>query len=1178
MHRALVVLSAVLSFLAPCAAAGGGEQASLREEKVLRHPALHIPTRLVPASELPGIVATQTRQDVTALGLDSRAVFYDDRFGRLTSFVLSAPLIPGTGAGNELRWPAGVSPRDHEAVRDIAWTALREWLRARNASLRIDAGELGEPRVGVLEDAGIVQIYAPRVLGGIPVRDSGLTAVLNHGNLVLLGLDRWGDGAVAGGGTRVAEAVARLVVARHLAPYEVESMHAGRLEYIPMAKGAGYENRLAWTVRVNVAGDAGTWEALVDASSGELLAFEDRNEYARKVVGGVYPVSNDQRAPDGIEQPAWPMPFADVGSATANAHGVVSCGVAGTQSTTLSGPFVGITDSCGAIAESAPGDIDLGAGGGTDCAVPAGHSAGDTHAARTAFHELNRIKEQARGYLPANAWLQSALPVTTNINQSCNAFWNGTSVGFFRDNGSPCRNTGEIAGIIGHEFGHGMDNNGINPSVSRPGGGIADVHAWLRVQDSCMGRGFWKNQVCGGYGDPCDPPVATGCTGARQLDFMGSTCDRPHTVTWITQGFTAAECNGVARPACPGMLTTAPCGRGDHCEGMVVAETAYDLARRDLPAAGYDSNTAQEIATRLFTVGAGVVSDWYTCSVGGGCGAAGGYLQVLAVDDDNGNLADGTPHMTAIRAAFERHEIHCAFPPVADSGCAGGPAGAPALIATAGLEQIALSWSPVPSTAAYSVYRADGVFGCGSGKVKIAEVTGTSFTDGDLLAGRGYSYVVLPVGTNASCLGRASNCASATPAAAAPCTAAPDFTLSCLPSSLTVNQGTSGQSACSVRSLGGFSAAVDMSCSALPAGATCSFAPPVVIPSPDSSAPSTPYRSGRRRQSRRLHAPGRRDERRPHAHVRDRARGHGAVARAGGARPGSGRRRRPPARRDRHHGAHVAQRLRLRGGARRHDVRVHRAAGRHVHEPRFRRDLRQHQRRWPGHVPGLLHGERQRSHAAGHALGCPDRREGDSGRDHEDLDAARRGQLRRRPARQRLLPFRRDDPSPQRDRRVHGERLLPSRVHHPRAAGGLRPCRKEAPGYAPPPCGATPMFSDVPVSSPFCPWIEELANRGVVAGCAPAAYCPAAPATRDQMAVFVLRTLDPAVDPPACVPPNAYDDVPETSPFCRWIEELTARGVVTGCGGGNYCPGAEVTREQMSVFLAVSFGLPLYGP
>jgi hypothetical protein len=137
---------------------------------------------------------------------------------------------------------------------------------------------------------------------------------------------------------------------------------------------------------------------------------------------------------------------------------------------------------------------------------------------------------------------------------------------------------------------------------------------------------------------------------------------------------------------------------------------------------------------------------------------------------------------------------------------------------------------------------------------------------------------------------------------------------------------------------------------------------------------------------------------------------------------------------------------------------------------------------------------------------------------------------------------------------------------------------REGGGYTPPACGV-PVFGDVPASSPFCRWIEELARRGVVNGCAPGLYCPTADVTREQMAVFVLRTLDPTLSPPACVAGSElFADVPASSGFCRWIEELARRGVVTGCGGGNYCPGAPVTREQMSVFLSVTFGLTLYGP
>ena len=136
---------------------------------------------------------------------------------------------------------------------------------------------------------------------------------------------------------------------------------------------------------------------------------------------------------------------------------------------------------------------------------------------------------------------------------------------------------------------------------------------------------------------------------------------------------------------------------------------------------------------------------------------------------------------------------------------------------------------------------------------------------------------------------------------------------------------------------------------------------------------------------------------------------------------------------------------------------------------------------------------------------------------------------------------------------------------------------KEPAGFVPPACVAgSERFTDVPATSGFCKWIEELARRGVVSGCTATTYCPTAPATREQMAVFVLRTLDPALNPPACGTPR-FADVPATSPFCKWIEELARRGVVAGCGGGNYCPTAAVTREQMSVFLAVTFGLVLYG-
>jgi hypothetical protein len=137
---------------------------------------------------------------------------------------------------------------------------------------------------------------------------------------------------------------------------------------------------------------------------------------------------------------------------------------------------------------------------------------------------------------------------------------------------------------------------------------------------------------------------------------------------------------------------------------------------------------------------------------------------------------------------------------------------------------------------------------------------------------------------------------------------------------------------------------------------------------------------------------------------------------------------------------------------------------------------------------------------------------------------------------------------------------------------------REGDGWVPPPCAPPNVFADVPETSPFCRWIEELARRGVVSGCGGGNFCPGQGVTREEMAVFLLRTLDETIDPPPCAAPDTFPDVPGTSPFCRWVEELARRGVTGGCGGGNFCPQQVVTREQMAVFLTVTFGLGLYGP
>jgi hypothetical protein len=52
-----------------------------------------------------------------------------------------------------------------------------------------------------------------------------------------------------------------------------------------------------------------------------------------------------------------------------------------------------------------------------------------------------------------------------------------------------------------------------------------------------------------------------------------------------------------------------------------------------------------------------------------------------------------------------------------------------------------------------------------------------------------------------------------------------------------------------------------------------------------------------------------------------------------------------------------------------------------------------------------------------------------------------------------------------------------------------------------------------------------------------------------------------------------FTDVPAGHPFYQFIEALAASGITGGCGGGNFCPDAPLTRGQMAVFLAKALGL-----
>lgn len=59
--------------------------------------------------------------------------------------------------------------------------------------------------------------------------------------------------------------------------------------------------------------------------------------------------------------------------------------------------------------------------------------------------------------------------------------------------------------------------------------------------------------------------------------------------------------------------------------------------------------------------------------------------------------------------------------------------------------------------------------------------------------------------------------------------------------------------------------------------------------------------------------------------------------------------------------------------------------------------------------------------------------------------------------------------------------------------------------YFPPPCQGG-IFNDVDCPGQYSDWVEEIYNEGIWVGCGGDSFCPHDPATREQVAVAILRS------------------------------------------------------------------------
>jgi len=705
----------------------------------------------------------------------------DLRTGEVSSLVGSGiPWFPGNG--NQLQHDdvaalLGSRQRPDIAIMDRRARAflpqVAQLLGIDPHELKLNLGRSGQPA------AHVWFVDYDVTIGGVPVEGARVVLTVNNGNLVEIGTDNLPAPGSRAPQAKLTARQAYKVVADYVGGFQPgdQFRDQGSFHLLPAnvldarfddgyEPGRGREVAAVWELVFHRDGEIGTFRARVDAESGELLEFLDVNDYGA-ANGGTY--QSDRPATERV----LPLPFANVATGVyTNSAGLFS-GTTGT--TTLNGKYVRISDSCGSISKAADasGTIALGSSSGTDCTTPGSGGSGNTHAARTQFYNVNRIKEVARGWLPSNSWLSAQVTANVNLNQTCNAYWNGSTLNFFKSGGG-CTNTGELPGVSLHEWGHGMDTN--DGSGDSPDNGTGETYgdftAALATHASCIGAGFLSSN-CGGYGNSC-----TSCTGVRDIDWAKHSRNTASTVANFTQ--TTCPTPSANNPNYVGVCGKDAIARGTsskkregHCESYVSSEALWDLANRDLPNPG--SGTAWATVDRLWYLSRSTAGSAFQCNVSGttwtsdGCNTGSAFKIFRAVDDDDGNLANGTPHGGAIYAAFNRHGMACA----SDAGAsvtfaAVTPPAAPTLTVTAGDNSAALSWSG--SSGVYDVYRNE--TGCNAGFTKVAnDLSTATFTDTAVANGLTYYYQVSaqPSGNEAAA-SAPSTCKSVTPTGGAGCT------------------------------------------------------------------------------------------------------------------------------------------------------------------------------------------------------------------------------------------------------------------------------------------------------------------------------------------------------------------------------------------------------------------------
>lgn len=491
-----------------------------------------------------------------------------------------------TRTPRRIRGPGHPIPADD--ARAVT-AALLAWLAPHADLLGFEPGALRVRSVERAERLDTWYVDFDALRDDLTTWRGGISARVKAGRIVDLDVSTYPTQPIVGAFVLDAHAARRAAIARGPAPSAAHEPLSADRRLLPRETPDGIVLQRTWEVRTRTVDPPGRWVSFVDAETGELLAVHNE---VRFLDGHVH-AEHDVRNPSSGTTIS-PLPEArvtDDDGATTHTDELGAFTVPGPPplSTNLLGRYARVRNETGPEGQLV--------GPGPDLLWTDEHA---TQAEIDTYVFLHQVRDWGLLWGPEVRMVSNPVDAYVNLNQTCNAYFDG-NVNFFRA-GNGCNNTGRIADVVFHEWGHGFHfwsllggNQGFDGSLSE---GASDVVAFLMTGDSRIGPYFY---VDGGA-------IRNAANQRRYPDHF------------------------------------VPADAFVHSNGLIFAGAMWDLWRRLEEEIGLEA--AHDATSALL---AGLLK--------GGPDIARSFDEALFADDDNGNLADGTPHECAIVDAFGAHGL-----------------------------------------------------------------------------------------------------------------------------------------------------------------------------------------------------------------------------------------------------------------------------------------------------------------------------------------------------------------------------------------------------------------------------------------------------------------------------------------------------------------------------------------